>query len=74
MVLAVVLQNPFEEKREPKRYRTGVLLLTNLTPYREAKAAHSRTVSLFVDFNVPSNAQSRQNDLANGHTNSKMES
>ena len=50
--------SPFEEKGEPKRYRTEVLLLTNLTPYCEAKAAHNRTVSLFVDFNVPSNAQS----------------
>ena len=26
--------NPFEEKGEPKRYRTEVLPLTNLTPYR----------------------------------------
>ena len=26
--------NPFEEKREPKRYRTAVLPLTSLTPYR----------------------------------------
>ena len=26
--------NLFEEKREPKRYRTEVLPLTNLTPYR----------------------------------------
>ena len=26
--------NLFEEKGEPKQYRTEVLLLTNLTPYR----------------------------------------
>ena len=26
--------NIFEEKKEPKRYRTEVLLLTSLTPYR----------------------------------------
>ena len=26
--------NLFEEKEEPKRYRTEVLPLTNLTPYR----------------------------------------
>ena len=26
--------NLFEEKREPKRYRTEVLPLTSLTPYR----------------------------------------
>ena len=26
--------NLFEEKGEPKRYRTEVLLLTGLTPYR----------------------------------------
>ena len=32
--------NPFEEKGEPKRYRTEVLPLTSLTPYRWAKAAH----------------------------------
>ena len=32
--------NLFEEKGEPKRYRTEVLPLTNLTPYREAKPAH----------------------------------
>ena len=27
-------QNPFEEKGEPKRYRTKVLPLTSLPPYR----------------------------------------
>ena len=31
----------FEEKGEPKRIRTEVTLLTSLTPYREAKPAHS---------------------------------
>ena len=30
----------FEEKGEPKRYRTEVLPLTSLTPYRYAKPAH----------------------------------
>ena len=33
--------NPFEEKGEPKRYRTEVLPLTSLTPYRWAKPAHT---------------------------------
>ena len=32
--------NLFEEKGEPKRYRTEVLPLTNLTPYRYAKPAY----------------------------------
>ena len=32
--------NLFEEKVEPKRYRTEVLPLTSLTPYRQAKPAH----------------------------------
>ena len=32
--------NLFEEKGEPKRYPTEVLLLTSLTPYRQAKPAH----------------------------------
>ena len=32
--------NLFEEKGEPKRYRTEVLPLTSLTPYRLAKPAH----------------------------------
>ena len=34
--------NLFEEKGEPKRYRTEVLPLTSLTPYRQAKPAHTR--------------------------------
>ena len=33
--------NLFEEKGEPKRYRTEVLPLTSLTPYRSAKPAHN---------------------------------
>ena len=32
--------NLFEEKGEPKRYRTEVLPLTSLTPYHWAKPAH----------------------------------
>ena len=32
--------NLFEEKGEPKRYRTEVFPLTSLTPYRYAKSAH----------------------------------
>ena len=32
--------NLFEEKGEPKRYRTEVLSLTSLTPYRWAKPTH----------------------------------
>ena len=32
--------NLFEEKGEPKRYRTEVLPLTSLTPYRQAKTDH----------------------------------
>ena len=34
----------FEKKGEPKRIRTEVLLLTSLTPYRWAKAAHNSAV------------------------------
>ena len=33
--------NTSEEKGEPKRIRTEVLLLTSLTPYHQAKPAHS---------------------------------
>ena len=33
--------NLFEEKGEPKRNRTEALLLTSLTPYRQAKPAHN---------------------------------
>ena len=36
--------NLFEEKGEPKQYRTEVLPLTNLTPYRQAKLAHLKTL------------------------------
>ena len=41
--------NLFEEKGEPKRYRTEVLPLTSPTPYRQAKAAHTEDVPL-VEF------------------------
>ena len=34
--------NLFEEKAEQKRYRTEVLPLTSLTPYRKAKPAHQQ--------------------------------
>ena len=37
--------NLFEEKGEPKRYRTEVLPPTSLTPYREAKPAHENQKS-----------------------------
>ena len=36
--------NLFEEKGEPKRYRTEVLPLTSLTPYCQAKPAHRPVV------------------------------
>ena len=35
--------NLSEEKGEPKRYRTEVLPLTSLTPYRWAKPAHDES-------------------------------
>ena len=35
--------NLVDEKGEPKRYRTEVLPLTSLTPYRQAKPAHSQS-------------------------------
>ena len=38
--------NLFEEKGEPKRYRTEVLPLTSLKPYREAKPAHEDNLPL----------------------------
>ena len=37
--------NLFEEKGEPKRYRTEVLPLTSLTPYRWARPTHTNTVT-----------------------------
>ena len=43
--------NLFEEKGEPKRYRTEILPLTSLTPYRLAKPAHvllKRDLTLLV--------------------------
>ena len=41
----------FEEKGEPKRYRTEVLPLTNLTPYRQAKPAHAPSLLLLSVLN-----------------------
>ena len=40
--------NLFEEKGEPKRYRTEVLPLTSLTPYRWAKPAHKQYFCLLT--------------------------
>ena len=40
----------FEEKGEPKRYRTEVLPLTSLTPYRSAKPAHANSVYHYEAF------------------------
>ena len=40
--------NLSEEKGEPKRYRTEVLPLTSLTPYRWAKAAHPGPTQLNI--------------------------
>ena len=39
--------NLFEEKGEPKRYRTEVLPLTSLTPYRSAKPALFSSTSFY---------------------------
>ena len=39
--------NLSEEKGEPKRYRTEVLPLTNLTPYCWAKPAHTEVLALY---------------------------
>ena len=44
--------NLSEEKGEPKRYRTEVLPLTNLTPYRQAKLAHKLVFLLIGIFIV----------------------
>ena len=38
----------FEERGEPKRNRTEVLLLNSLTSYRQAKSAHPATPLLVV--------------------------
>ena len=35
----------FEEKGEPKRIRTEIILLTSLTPYRQAKPADACAAS-----------------------------
>ena len=42
--------NLFQEKGEPKRYRTEVLPLTNLTPYRYAKPARTVPVLSLASF------------------------
>ena len=44
--------NLFEEKGEPKRYRTEVLPLTSLTPYRWAKPAHLLRIRVSLDLNI----------------------
>ena len=46
--------NLFEEKGEPKRYRTEVLPLTSLTPYRQAKPAHETEQSWVESTGAPS--------------------
>ena len=38
--------NLFEEKGQPKQYRTEVLPLTSLTPYRQARPAHDQSDGL----------------------------
>ena len=40
--------NLFEEKGEPKRYRTWFLPLTSLTPYRWAKPAHAPSECVLI--------------------------
>ena len=42
--------NLFEEKGEPKRYRTDVFPLTSLTPYRYAKPAHGYLMLLSLPY------------------------
>ena len=44
--------NRFEEKGEPKRYRTEALPLTSLTPYRWAKLAHKPGTVIKLLFKV----------------------
>ena len=48
--------NLFEEKGEPKRYRTEVLPLTSLTPYRFAKPAAFQSVCLKWRLYMPQGA------------------
>ena len=48
--------NLYEEIGEPKRYRTEVLLLTSLTPYRWAKPAHSAMFGVWEALYVRSEA------------------
>ena len=47
--------NLFEEKGEPKRYRTEVLPLTSLTPCRQAKLAHSQYTHMHVHLHTNMN-------------------
>ena len=47
--------NLFEDKGAPKRHRTEVLPLTNRTPYRWAKPAHS-----YITFGVEGNRYALQ--------------
>ena len=52
--------NLFEEKGEPKRYRTEVLPLSSLTPYHEAKQTGSRLcLSTISETLIPSTAPAR---------------
>ena len=56
--------NLFDEKGEPKRYRTEVLLLTNLTPYRQAKPAlNYRVIKRGLIHTRPSLASANKSDL-----------
>ena len=59
--------NLFEEKGEPKRYRSEVLPLTSLTPYRQAKPAHLVTPlkgALFISAQLSSDAVSALRKVA----------
>ena len=44
--------NLFEEKGEPKPYRTEVLPLTSLTPYRSAKPDHKIGVEVMLGLSL----------------------
>ena len=56
--------NLFEEKGEPKRYRTEVLPFTSLTPYRQAKPAW--VLSGVVHLYCPSRSRSVRNERLTG--------
>ena len=53
--------NLFEEKGEPKRYRTEVLPLTSLTPYRWAKPALLAVVRTRCPYAVQSKKDGKTN-------------